>query len=137
MGSISGYASATKRDFGVVWIDAHPDCNTPETTMVENIYGMSLWALLGFGDPRLTNCHLKGSKVGLDSLALVGSKDADPAEKEFMKDKKLMTFPMDDINEHGIAYATDTLARHQAVPQAHGSVGGSRPETLSTQDFTR
>jgi arginase len=111
IGSISGYVATACQNHGVVWIDAHPDCNTPETTISGNIHGMALSTLLGSGEPRLVNCHREGSKVQVDSVALVGIKDADPAEQVFLREKGLKVFSMDDINAHGIAHAADGISR--------------------------
>src|SRR5581483_12394046 len=54
LGSISGVARIHP-DIGVLWIDAHADFNTDETSPSGNIHGMILAALAGLGDSHLTN----------------------------------------------------------------------------------
>ena len=112
IGSLAGYASAAPREFGLVWIDAHPDCNTPETTLSGNVHGMALATLLGHGESRLVNCHRPGPKLTPDSVVLVGIKDIDPAEQDFLRQLGLATHSMDAINEHGLAHVIEAI-KHQ------------------------
>jgi arginase len=109
IGSVAGFTAAAPRDFGFVWIDAHPDCNTPETTISGNIHGMSLAALLGSGHAQLVNCHRAVVKLHPDQVAMVGIKDVDPGEQTFMDQHHLRVYTMDDINARGLGYVLDEL----------------------------
>jgi arginase len=70
---------------GIVWVDAHPDLNTPATTPSNHGHGMPLAALLGFGHPILVNAGgISGAKLSLGDTALVGARSIDPGEAEFL-----------------------------------------------------
>jgi arginase len=102
IGSIAGMNSFYGDDFGVVWIDAHPDCNTPLTTTSGNIHGMPLAVALGDGEERLVNILSPGRKLKPENLVMVGTKDFDPPERKYVRDRNLQVFTMDDIEERGI-----------------------------------
>jgi arginase len=101
IGSISGVARG--RRIGVIWIDAHGDFNTPETTPSGNIHGMSVAALTGRGHPQLTSL-LGGSAVLRDTdLAMVGIRDLDAREREALHESGIQVFTMHDIDRRGLA----------------------------------
>lgn len=118
IGSVSGFAHALDdQPFGLIWIDAHPDCNTQDTTLSGNIHGMSLAVLLGSGHPSLVNCSQLGAKLNSKRLSLVGIKDMDPAEFTFIQNNKLNAFTMDDISGHGVSQMLDELYnRFEGMP---------------------
>src|SRR5262245_42437923 len=60
---------------GVLWIDAHGDFNTPETSPSGNIHGMALAALVGLGDEELVNLGRKGPKVRREDVVMIASRD--------------------------------------------------------------
>jgi len=110
IGTISGAARA-HRSLGVVWIDAHPDCNTPETTMTGNIHGQVTSALMGFGHPMLTAI---GRNIASDDFLYIGLKDIDQAEIEFLRGTKARCITMLDIASRGLSramLAIDALQR--------------------------
>src|SRR5579885_178637 len=74
LGSITGVARV-HRDIGVIWIDAHGDFNTHETSPSGNIHGMILGALCGYGDPQLVNVAGGGPHVDPRHVAIVGARD--------------------------------------------------------------
>src|SRR6185503_2497578 len=65
-------------DVGVIWVDAHGDFNTPETTPSGNVHGMALAALLGRGPRELTDIGRPGAKLKPSEVALIGARDLDP-----------------------------------------------------------
>lgn len=101
VGTWAGLA-AVGRNEGLIWIDAHGDFNTPQTSPSGNIHGMPLAALLGYGDDRLVG--LGGSKPKADAkrTALVGIRDLDPEERKLINDSGIAYFTMRDIDERGI-----------------------------------
>lgn len=104
-GSISGAASFYRernQSIGLIWVDAHADMNTPETTASGNVHGMPLAALLGFGAKELT--HIAGFAPKLDPqfCAHVGARDLDPPERELIRRLGLRFFTMREIDERGI-----------------------------------
>jgi arginase len=89
-------------ELGVLWVDAHGDVNTPETTPSGNIHGMSLAVLLGYGDPRL--CAIGGAypKVKPENVAFLGTRSLDPGERTFIKDHHIQCLTMREIDYYGI-----------------------------------
>lgn len=105
IGSLAGLASCyhdQKRKIGCVWLDAHADMNTPETTLTGNVHGMPLAVSLGYGPKPLT--HLEGfaPKIEPQNTALVGIRNLDPKEQEIVRSSGLNAFTMRDIDEQGL-----------------------------------
>ncbi|GMX62610.1 hypothetical protein Elgi_24150 [Paenibacillus elgii] len=88
---------------GVIWIDAHSDLNTPDTTPSGNIHGMSLAASLGQGDERLTRIGGSSPKIRPEHTVLVGVRDLDPGEKACIKAQGITCFTMYDIDRLGMS----------------------------------
>ena len=102
IGTLSGLAAAAGRTGGVIWIDAHGDLNTPESSPSGNVHGMPLAAALGreptwFAHDRLTLPALDPSRV-----ALVGIRSLDPGERAFLREAGIRVFTMSDIDRIGI-----------------------------------
>lgn len=106
LGTINGSAlagSSAPRSLGVLWIDAHGDFNTPESTPSGNIHGMPLAALAGLGDPRLVRLLGKCPVVDARHIVLVGVRDLDPGEKVLLRESGAHVFTMHDIDRRGMA----------------------------------
>jgi len=86
----------------VVWVDAHGDLNTPETSLSGNVHGMPLAHLLGYGDKRLAGIAKPGPAVRAENVAVVGARDLDPAERENARSWGVRVFTMRDIDERGM-----------------------------------
>lgn len=106
IGSIAGVAKQATR-LGLLWIDCHPDANTPETSPSGNIHGMSIAIALGCGDPRLTNCFGFQPKVKPENVCIVGAKDIDKGEAEFLRQHGVRLFTQYDIEKYGIVRVID------------------------------
>lgn len=102
LGSVSGVANVHK-NIGVVWIDAHADFNTDETTPSGNIHGMILASLAGLGNSSLTNVGGWSPKVHTESIVIVGARDLDTGEKELLRTHSIHVFTMSDIDQLGIS----------------------------------
>ncbi len=105
LGTISGIASYCKKrklQLGVIWIDAHSDMNTDETSPSGNIHGMPLAALLGLGWDELVNFFGFSPKLDPENCALIGIRSIDEAEKLNIKKLKLPIYTMNDIDKLGI-----------------------------------
>jgi arginase len=117
IGTISGAAEALKseqRSLGVIWIDAHPDCNTHETSISGNIHGQVTSALMGDGHPLLTSVGGTERKVAPEHFLYIGLKDMDPLEIDYLREHSLKTVTMLDIADHGLSraiLAIDALCR--------------------------
>jgi arginase len=105
VGSVSGiaaFAQSRGQKVGVLWVDAHGDINTPETSPSGNIHGMPLAALLGFGAPELTSVGGTAPKVDPANVALVGIRSLDSGEKKRLKETGVQVQTMSDIDRHGV-----------------------------------
>ncbi len=113
-GSVAGVATAlAERDqrLGLIWLDAHGDLNTPESSLSGNIHGMPVAHLLGHGDPRMARLASVYPAVRSENVALVGVRDLDPAERQHIREFGARTFTMREIDERGLkAVMTDALA---------------------------
>src|SRR5687768_2628023 len=101
VGSIRGAARGKK--LGVIWVDAHADFNTAETTPSGNIHGMPLAALCGLGDTRLVSLWEETQPV-LDPkrVAIIGARDLDPGEKLNLREAGIMVQSMEQIDRIGM-----------------------------------
>lgn len=88
---------------GLIWVDAHGDFNTPETSPSGNIHGMPLAALIGEGHASLVNVGRPGMKIHPDNVVMIGQRDLDPSEKKRIKASGITIFTMRDIDEQGIS----------------------------------
>lgn len=105
LGTLAGLAAHCKKNkkrLGVIWIDAHTDMNTDETTPSGNIHGMSLAASLGIGDKRLTEFMGFAPKVEIKNCVIIGARSIDPLEKLAIKNAGLKVFTMNDVDKLGI-----------------------------------
>src|SRR5205807_3059466 len=103
LGSISGVARVHK-NVGVLWIDAHGDFNTEETTPSGNIHGMILAALAGLGNSHLTEVGGWAPKLNKQRTVIVGARDLDPpGERELLRTHGIHIFTMPDIDQRGIS----------------------------------
>ena len=121
VGSCSGasnfYRNQSKR-VGYLWLDAHGDMNTPESSPSGNIHGMPLAAIIGYGAPELVELLGYKPKIEPRNVALVGVRDLDPKERRLIKASGVHIFTMRDIDERGmrdvmseaIRFATDDTA---------------------------
>lgn len=104
LGSLAGmgsYARKAGKRLGVLYVDAHGDFNTDETSPTGNIHGECLAASCGFGLPALTNLFRDGVKVDPRDVCFVGSRDIDPGERALMKKAGVTVFSMSDIDRLG------------------------------------
>lgn len=115
IGTVSGIAAFAHRQakkLGLLWVDAHGDINTPETSPSGNIHGMPLAALLGFGADELTSIAGASAKVDPANVALVGIRSLDGGEKKRLKETGVQVQTMADIDRHGVQRAMEkALAR--------------------------
>jgi arginase len=105
IGSIAGISSYCKKNrlkFGVIWIDAHADMNTDETTPSGNIHGMPLSVALGIGYEKLVNINGFSPKVLPENCALIGIRSIDSLEKLNIKNSRPTVYTMTDIDKLGI-----------------------------------
>jgi arginase len=122
-GSVSGVAEFYRRrgqSIGVIWIDAHSDINTPETSPSGNVHGMPLAALLGLGPEPLSNLFGYAPKVAPENTVLIGVRDIDAAERENIRRAGMSeVYTMRDIDERGMRTVMEEALR----AAGHGTAG--------------
>lgn len=104
IGTWSGVAAVLphRRPLGLIWIDAHMDSHTPETSASGALHGMPLASLLGYGDARLTGVQFAGPKLFAEHVCLIGVRSYEPAEAEFLRQHKVRVYFMDEVRERGL-----------------------------------
>ncbi|MFQ5843637.1 MAG: arginase [Planctomycetota bacterium] len=106
MGSVAGVCAhhdERGEEVGLLWIDAHADCNTPQTTPSGNVHGMPLAVILGKGDPSLLSIGPKTPMVRPEHTALLGVRSVDRGERRRLRDLGLAVYTMKDLDERGTA----------------------------------
>lgn len=99
---ISGHCRKQSKTLGVLWIDAHADMNTPETTPSGNIHGMPLAISMGFGHQELVDLHYPGPKIKPEHLVIIGARSIDPGERDFIREVGVTTHTMVSIDKNGM-----------------------------------
>ncbi|CBY01827.1 similar to arginase [Plenodomus lingam JN3] len=129
IGTISGTAKAIRerlgREIAVIWVDAHADINTPETSDSGNIHGMPVAFLTGLAQEKREDVFgwIKDEhKLSLKKLVYIGLRDIDRGEKKILRDHGIKAFSMHDIDRHGIGKIMD---------MALGWIGSDTPIHLS------
>ncbi len=122
IGTISGLARhhrARGERVGVIWVDAHTDMNTPDTSPSGNIHGMPLAALLGRGEPRLV--ALAGDEPALraEDVVVIGARDVDADEVPLVKELGVRVYTMSELDRRGTAVCVA-----EAVAQALAGTAG-------------
>lgn len=115
---VSSYFRGKQQSVGLIWVDAHADMNTPETTPSGNIHGMPLAALLGYGDPALVELCDFAPKFDPALCVHIGARDVDPGERELIRRTGLRCFTMREIDERGMNSVIDDALK--IVGQASG-----------------
>jgi arginase len=100
-GAAAHYHKESKR-IGLIWLDAHGDMNTPESSPSGNVHGMPLASIMGYGPPELTDLGGIKPMVEPRNIALVGIRDLDAKERRLVKDSGVHIFTMRDIDERGM-----------------------------------
>ena len=108
---------------GVLWIDAHADFNTPETSPTQNIHGMPLAALTGRGTPEMVNLARDGAKVKSSDVMLIGIRSLDPEERVSLAASGAGVYTMREIDDRGVGMVVnEALGRLQHCARIHVSL---------------
>lgn len=102
LGSIAGSSQFLGNDLAVIWIDAHGDINTHETTPSGNIHGMPLAASMGIGYEKLTSIFFNNFKVKPENVFILACRDLDEGEIELIDKLDINVWTNQDINNKGI-----------------------------------
>jgi arginase len=105
VGTISGVSQffrSRREKIGVIWLDAHADMNTPESSGSGNVHGMPLACCVGLGPAEMTDIFDYRPKVEPPNTAVVGLRDVDALEKPQVRESGVRAFTMRDIDERGL-----------------------------------
>jgi arginase len=105
IGTVAGVArhyAGLGQGVGLLWMDAHADMNTPESSPSGNVHGMPLACCVGLGPPELTSIFGFQPKVDPRRTVIVGLRDVDQLEKPHVRDSGVRAFTMRDIDERGM-----------------------------------
>ncbi|PKK40412.1 Arginase [Clostridiaceae bacterium JG1575] len=103
MGSLAGISCALGNEVGVLWIDAHADINTPQTSPSGNSHGMPLAVSMGEGLEELCNLHFKGQKVHPNNCFIIGARSVDDGEVALIDRLGINVWYMEELRERGMA----------------------------------
>jgi arginase len=113
LGSVAGLAR-TRGQGGVLWLDAHGDLNSPDTSPSGNVHGMVLAALLGRAGPRFEEDGWGLPAVAESRVALVGVRSLDEGERELLGGLDARVFTMSDVDRLGVERAVREALAHVA-----------------------
>jgi arginase len=116
---VSSYFREAHERIGLIWLDAHADMNTPETSPSGNIHGMPLACLLGFGPPALVGLAAFQPKVLPANTVIVGLREVDLTERPHVRESGVRVFTMRDIDERGLRAVMEDAIR----AASEGTVG--------------
>lgn len=103
----AAFARAQDKPLGLIWVDAHGDMNTPESSESGNVHGMPLAALLGEAPEELARLGGFSPKIGPERTVLIGIRNLDDREKEIVRASGVHVFTMKDIDRLGLAAVTE------------------------------
>lgn len=122
VGTVAGVAHAFRQSgqkIGLIWIDAHADMNTPESSPSGNVHGMPLACCVGRGPQELTEIFDYSPKVEGRNVALIGIRDVDLSERAVVRESGVTAFTMRDIDERGLRTVME-----QAIATANDGTAG-------------
>jgi arginase len=128
-------ASLPAETTGIVWLDAHGDLNTPETTRSGFLDGMALSVALGRCWEAMAGAVHGFTPVAEENVLLVGARDLDPAEREFLERARLHHLAPDDAHGDALAGALDALAGRVQQVYLHVDLDVHDPEEGAANAF--
>ncbi len=99
---VANFFRKDKKQIGYLWLDAHGDMNTPESSPSGNVHGMPLAAIMGYGAPELVDLLGFKPKAEPGNIVIVGARDLDAQERKIVKKSGIHVFTMRDIDERGL-----------------------------------
>lgn len=134
MGSLS--AAATAHDahgkIGLLWIDAHTDIHTPETSPRNTMHGMPIAHLLGLGNEKFTSIGSAKPKLSPEHICMIGIRDFEPEEKQRIDALGIRVFSARDVHEQGMArimeQAMDIITQGTKIQYLSFDIDGLDPE---------
>jgi arginase len=99
---VSAFFRKDKKQIGYLWLDAHGDMNTPDSSPSGNVHGMPLAVIMGYGAPELVDLLGFKPKAEPGNIVIVGARDLDAQERKIVKKSGIHVFTMRDIDERGM-----------------------------------
>lgn len=109
LGTVAGTTAAFDNDMAVIWIDAHADINTPETSPSGNTHGMPLGASMGYGAEELKSIYYKGRKVNPNNVFILGARSVDDGEVALIDEAGINVWYMEEIRDKGMGIVIKEL----------------------------
>jgi len=116
---VAGHFRERKESIGLIWVDAHGDMNSPDTSPTGNVHGMPLGILLGWGPPELVKLGGFRPKVRPEHTVLIGIRDLDAGEKDLIKKSGALVFTMKEVDQFGMS----EVARRALERVTYGTAG--------------
>jgi arginase len=116
---VANYFRAREESIGLIWLDAHSDINTPETSPSGNVHGMPVAALLGMEPRALSHLFNWSPKILAEHTVLIGLRDIDETERENIRRTGVTVYTMRDIDELGLRTVME-----KAIPVAARGTAG-------------
>lgn len=117
LGSVTGVT--LEKEVGLIWISAHGDMNTPESTLTGNIHGMPLALLQGIGDRDLANCFYEGAKVESKNIVIFGAREIELEERKIIEEVGVKIVYYDEILRKGIDNVLEEVKDYLNVDNIH------------------
>jgi arginase len=114
VGTVSGVSRHFRQrnqHVGLIWLDAHADMNTPETSPSGNIHGMPLACLVGMGPAELVDLVGYRPKIAAQNTVIVGLREVDMMERPHIRESGVRAFTMRDIDERGLRAVMEEAIR--------------------------
>src|SRR5215218_1514996 len=121
IGTVSGVARSTSGErTGLIWVDAHADFNTTETSPSGNIHGMPLAALTGRGHPELVGVGGRGASLRTEDVVIIGLRSVDLEEKNLLREAGVKVYTMREVDVYGAGRIVRSAIRDLAkVDRVH------------------
>ena len=122
IGSVAGvsrFYARNRERIGLIWVDAHSDMNTPESSPSGNVHGMPLAVLTGHGRQVLRSLADGYPAVRPENVSMIGVRQIDPAERDVILSSGTRVFTMSEVDERGIAPCVD-----EAIARASAGTAG-------------
>lgn len=121
IGTWSGVTRFSGKPLGLLWIDAHLDSHTPETSYSGAIHGMPLACLLGRGDKRLLNIGLARAQLMPEHTVVIGVRSSEPEELNFLQARGVRMIDSEEIARRGFAEClNEAIGIVRAAPNGFG-----------------
>lgn len=103
IGTWNGVAQTQKEPFGLIWIDAHMDAHTLETSPSNAWHGMPLASLMGYGTPELATLTRQEPILRPEHLCLIGTRSFEEGEARLLQSLGVKIYYIEEVKERGLA----------------------------------